>query len=50
MDLLLSLFRLDFSDLLTVGSFFSTIVLSITVGVATILLGDSGGRLKLEFL
>jgi len=50
MDLLLSLFRPDFSDLLTVGSFFSTIVLSTTVGVATILLGDSGGRLELELL
>jgi Na+/H+-dicarboxylate symporter len=45
MDLLLSLFRPDFSDLLTVGGSFSMIVLSIIVGVATILLGDPGRKI-----
>lgn len=44
MDLLLSLFRPDFSDLLTVGGSFSMIVFSIIVGVATILLGDPGRK------
>ncbi len=43
-DLLMSLLRPDFSDLLSVGGSFSMILLAIIVGVATILLGDDGRR------
>lgn len=43
-DLLMSLIRPDFNELLSVGGSFSMILLSIVVGVATIVLGDEGRR------
>ncbi|MDW8083035.1 MAG: dicarboxylate/amino acid:cation symporter [Sulfolobales archaeon] len=41
-DLLMSLIRPDFVELLTVGGSFSMILISVVVGVAVILLGDDG--------
>ncbi|MEM1528336.1 MAG: dicarboxylate/amino acid:cation symporter [Sulfolobales archaeon] len=43
-DLLMSLVRPDFGELLTVGGSFSMILLAIITGVAVIVLGDEGRR------
>lgn len=48
-DLLMSLFRPDFSDLLTVGGSFSMIIFAIIAGIATIILGEEGKKVY-EFL
>lgn len=43
-DILLSFFKLDFSDLLTVGGAMTMIIFAIILGLATVLMGEPGRR------
>ncbi|MEM4749590.1 MAG: dicarboxylate/amino acid:cation symporter [Sulfolobales archaeon] len=44
-DILLSFFQTDFNSLLTVGGAMTMIIFAIILGIATVLLGESGRRL-----